>query len=458
MKYSHPTQVPTPKLYRWKQSWRLYCQSKIFTLFFLGFSSGLPYALVFSTLSLWLREAHIDLSLIGFFSWIGLLFAFKCLWAPAIDYLPLPVLTRYLGRRRGWLIISQCVVCISCIGLSFSNPETDLSAMMYWTIALSISTATQETVSDAYRIESENNTASQALLSAAYQTGYRLALLCSGAGAIWMVSIINGEQYDLYGWHIAYFSMGILSIVGLITTCLIQEPTPSLDDWGVDKKTWIFNSPLFKKMPSLLIKWLTSFYTLSIYPFMEFLIRYKKQSIYILLLISLYRISDTLIHVMINPFYYDIGFTKQQIVMISKLYGVFMSISGVMVTGLLIHYFPIKKILYTGSILACFGNFIFAMLSAYGKPSILALTVIISIDNFSGGLASCVFMVWLSKLTHKRYVASQYALFYGLMLFIPKFIGGFSGIFVEHCGYTLFFIGSGCLGIPVLALIYLIKT
>ncbi|MBE8215461.1 MAG: AmpG family muropeptide MFS transporter [Endozoicomonadaceae bacterium] len=436
---------------------KTYQQPKILLLFCLGFSAGLPYLLIFSTLSLWLSEAQIDRTTIGFCSWVTLIFASKWIWAPILDLTKLPILTYYFGLRRSWLMSTQVIIIVSCFALSFANPSHNLTSMMCWIMMLSLGAAAQETVADAYRIESATQLMKQATLSAVYQMGYRTAMCCSGAGVIWIVSLINThQQYQVQGWQVAYFSMGLLSCIGLITSCFITETAQPIQDTFISPNTTTATQ-VKKNKKTVRRNTLKSMYCLALAPFADFFMQHGRQSYLILLLIGFYRISDILTGIMAHPFYYDLGFTKIQIIYIIKLYGFFMSILGVLMSGFFIHYFGLLKILYLGAILSSSCNFLFAILAAYGEPSTIGLSFIICIDNFSGGLTSCVLMTWLSHITKTTYSATQYAFFYSWTLFLPKLIGGFSGILVDHTGYSLFFISSACLGMPVIPLIYWIQ-
>ncbi len=438
-----------------KELWLIYSQTKVLALFCLGFSAGLPFLLIFSTLSLWLREAQVDRATIGFFSWVGLTFAFKWVWAPLIDRVSIPFLTRYLGRRRGWLIIAQIVIVLSIIGMANTDPGIDLFSMVCWALALAIGASTQDVVIDAYRIEA-GDLSIQAALAAAYQSGYRIAMLVSGAGTIWIASWVSIDtHYSLYSWHIAYLVMAGLAGIGLITTLIVNEPDVLLKKNELEARAidWMNKN---QHLPDFLIKPIGFFYSLILCPFSDFFTRYGRQSLLILLLISVYKIADIVMGIMANPFYYDMGFTKDQIVTVVKFYGVIMTLLGAFFGGFLIHRFGIMKVLFLGAVLACVCNFFFALFAAYNEANVFWLTVIISTDNFSGGLASSAFIAWLSGLTNVYYSASQYAIFSSIMLLIPKFIAGFSGVAVDNFGYTLFFIGSGIIGIPVLWLIYLV--
>lgn len=436
----------------WGKAWTVYRNPKVITLLFLGFSSGLPFMLIFSSLSFWLREAEVSRSTIGFFSWVGLSYAFKWAWAPLIDRLPLPVLTRFLGRRKGWLFLAQCCVLFFLVCMSQTNPVSDLWYMAIFAIGLSFSSASQDIVIDAYRIESAPQKL-QAAMAAAYQIGFRLAMIVSGAGTLAIAGLINNtDNYDIHGWSVAYLCMAALFLIGIVTTLMSPEPQVEVKERLIEAKTTIWLEKN-QHLPPFIARPVAWFYGTVICPFADFFMRYRWHAVLLLLLVGTYRISDIVMGVMANPFYHDIGFTKEQIAAISKVYGVIMTLTGASLGGVLINRLGVMKMLFVGALLSCITNFFFAFLTFTG-PDVFWLSVIISLDNISGGLATCAFIAWLSGLTNVSYSATQYALFSSVMLLFPKFIAGFSGVAVNHMGYFNFFVGSALIGLPVLILIY----
>ncbi|PJE80902.1 hypothetical protein CI610_00150 [invertebrate metagenome] len=438
------------------QSLQVYRHPKAIALLFLGFSAGLPLMLVFSSLSFWLREAGVARATIGYFSWVGLAYSIKWIWSPLVDRLSLPLLTYFLGRRRSWLLLSQCGVIVGLIGMALTNPAeaNELGMMVGMALLVAFSSATQDIVIDAYRIESANKRL-QGALAATYMTGYRIAMIASGAGvlaiAAWVAPSANG--YFVHAWSIAYFSMAGLMGVGLITTLAIHEPEIMHVPVAEEEKIalWLKGKP---GCPLWLVRILTWFYGAVICPFAEFIRRYRWQALLLLALISTYRISDIIMGIMANPFYVDLGFTKQQVATVTKVYGLIMTLLGAGVGGILIARLGIIKMLFTGAFLSAVTNLLFALLATVGKD-MTALTLVVSLDNFSSGLAASAFVAWLSSLTNINYSATQYALFSSLMLMLPKFIAGFSGEIVDSVGYVWFFVMTAVIGIPVLLLILL---
>ncbi|WP_372742026.1 MFS transporter [Neptunomonas sp.] len=441
----------------WLGSLRIYLHPRAIALLFLGFSSGLPILLVFGTLSFWLREAGVERSVITYFSWVGLAYGLKWLWAPLIDRLSLPFLSRWLGRRRSWLFLSQCLLITSLSGLAFSDPLLNLNYMALLAIAVAFSSATQDIVIDAYRIESAGERL-QAAMAATYMAGYRLAMIVAGAGALALAAWIDVDPalYSKHSWQVAYLCMAALMGTGLITTLVIAEP-PAVE---MDQETLQQQQKITTKaeqlahLPSWLSRLLGWSYIAVICPFADFIHRYGKQALIILALIGTYRISDVILGIIANVFYVDMGFTKQEVAQIIKIYGVVMTIIGAGLGGILVNRFGVMKILFIGALLAAGTNLLFAWLATLGHDTLM-LTVVISLDNLSGGIATAAFVAYLSSLTNIQYSATQYALFSSVMLLFPKFLGGFSGGVVDSFNYTWFFTGTTLLGIPVLILVWM---
>ena len=429
------------------QSLRIYTKIRVIRMLFLGFSAGLPLLLLLGTLSFRLREAGLDLALIGFFSWIGLTYAFKWAWAPLVDQLPVPLLTKALGRRRSWLICSQLLVIIGLSGLALSDPSISITAVIWFSLLTAIGSATQDIALDAFRIESAG-TEDQGAMAATYQIGYRVAMLAASAGALFLADLFssNSSGYDDTAWSVSYLIMAGLMLIGVITALLSPEPrVPSTSEEEI--KSTNRASPFLR-----LKRWLVN---AGIMPFVDFVKRYKRQAILILIMISIYRISDVVMGVMANPFYVDIGFSKQEIATVTKLFGVIMTLLGAVIGGVFVKYFGALRMLIIGAMLTSSTNLLFAWLSNIGA-NIPALVLTISADNLSAGLATAAFVSYLSGLTNIKYSATQYALFSSVMLLIPKFLAGWSGVFVEELGYENFFLFSAALGIPVILLLLML--
>ena len=426
----------SPEKNGWRGILSVYTETTTLRMLLLGFSAGLPLLLVFGTLSFWLREAGIDRTTIGYLSWVGLAYGFKWLWAPLVDRLPIPLLTRLLGRRRSWLLLSQTTVIVALVGLAFTDPRLALQPVIWFALAVAFGSATQDIALDAYRIESAD-TRRQAALAAAYQTGYRIAMIWAGAGALWIAAraeVVGGASYQQGAWQVAYLVMAASMLLGVATVLFSPEPAARVFAPARNAAEWL---------RSALIE-----------PFADFLRRYGKQALLILALIAIYRISDVVMGIMANPFYVDMGYTKDEVAAVTKIYGVIMTLVGAFLGGALAMRFGVMRVLMLGAILSAASNLLFAWLGTRGHD-VNALIFVISADNLSSGIASAAFIAYLSSLTNINYSATQYALFSSMMLLLPKFLAGYSGRFVDAFGYSQFFTASALLGLPVLLLVAL---
>jgi PAT family beta-lactamase induction signal transducer AmpG len=420
----------------WLQSLRVYLEPASLRMLALGFSAGLPLLLVLGTLSFWLREAGINRSTIGYLSWVGLAYAFKWCWAPLVDRLPIPWLTRGLGRRRSWLLLSQLMIVCGLVGMALTDPKVTLAPIVWFALLTAFGSATQDIALDAFRIESADVN-HQSALAAAYMTGYRLAMIWAGAGVLWVAAraeVANPANYDPNGWKVAYLVMAASMIVGFITVLFTREPVPR---------------PLAptKSMG----EWLQ---TVLVEPFADFFRRYGWNAVLVLALIATYRVSDIVMGIMAPPFYVDMGYSKDEVAAISKIYGVLMTLVGALLAGVLSVKIGVMRTLMLGAVLSAASNVLFSWLATRGHD-VTALTLVISIDNLSSGIAATSFIAYMSSLTNISYSASQYALLSSMMLLLPKWLAGFSGVAVDAVGYHSFFIGTALIGVPVLFLIWL---
>jgi MFS transporter, PAT family, beta-lactamase induction signal transducer AmpG len=420
----------------WLQSLKVYGEAPTLRMLALGFSAGLPLLLVLGTLSFRLREAGIDRATIGFLTWVGLAYGFKWCWAPLVDRLSIPMLTRWLGRRRSWLLLAQTVVILGLVGMAVSDPKVAIMPVVWCALVVAFGSATQDIALDAYRIESADADR-QAALAAAYQTGYRLAMIWAGAGVLWIAAraeVATVANYDPAAWRTAYLCMAASMLVGVVTVLWSPEPAAKVLAPAKNMQDWLT--------------------TTLIEPFADFFRRYKWHAALILALIAVYRISDIVMGVMANPFYVDMGYTKDQVAGVTKFYGVIMTLVGAFIGGVLSMRLGVMRVLFLGAVLSALSNLLFAWLASQG-PSLQALIWVISADNLSSGIASAAFIAYLSSLTNIQYSATQYALFSSIMLLLPKFLAGFSGQVVNAVGYSHFFVGTALLGLPVLVLVAL---
>ncbi|KGH17752.1 AmpG family muropeptide MFS transporter [Comamonas thiooxydans] len=419
----------------WSQAFKVYAQPTSLRMLALGFSAGLPLLLVLGTLSFWLREADIDRTTIGFLSWVGLAYAFKWVWSPLVDRLPLPALTRMLGRRRSWLLFSQLLIVAGLLGMSFMDPKQSLQPLVLCAVLVAFGSATQDIALDAYRIESAK-VDDQAALAATYQTGYRLAMIWAGAGVLWVAAQVQGDVqgYMVQAWHVAYTAMAASMLVGMITVLLSPEPEARPMAPARNAAEWIKGA--------------------LIAPFADFIGRYRWQALLLLALIGLYRVSDVVMGIMANPFYVDMGYTKEEVAAVTKVFGVIMTLLGGFVGGTMAVRWGVMRVLMLGAVLSACTNILFAWLATRGHD-VSALVWVVSADNLAGGIASAAFIAYLSGLTNVQYSATQYALFSSMMLLAPKWLAGFSGAFVDAYGYEAFFHTTALMGFPVLLLIFL---
>ena len=423
----------------WLQTLKVYLEPASLRMLSLGFSAGLPLLLVFGTLSFWLREAGIDRSTIGFLSWVGLAYGFKWVWSPLVDRLPIPVLTRLLGRRRSWLLLAQGMVMTGLVMMALTDPTQALAPIVWCALAVAFGSATQDIALDAFRIESAA-TERQAALSATYQTGYRLAMIWAGAGALWIAARAEvtvagvATTYQHGAWQTAYLVMAASMLPGVLTVLYSPEPAHRPIPPARNAADWLRGA--------------------LVEPFADFLTRYRWQAVLILGLIATYRISDVVMGIMANPFYVDMGFTKDEVAAVTKIYGVVMTLVGAFVGGALAMRMGVMRVLMLGAVLSAATNLLFAWLSGVGHD-LQALIFVISADNLASGIASAAFIAYLSGLTNVNYSATQYAMFSSMMLLLPKFVAGYSGVYVDHFGYHSFFTVTAMLGVPVLGLVWL---
>ncbi|WP_150046934.1 AmpG family muropeptide MFS transporter [Methylomonas rhizoryzae] len=428
----------------WRRAFSVYCQPKVLAMIFLGFSAGLPFILVSSTLSAWLADINISLAIIGYFSLVGAAYSVKVIWAPIIDKAPLPLLTRCLGKRRSWMLLSQLGIALGLWSISRLTIADQLEQAALLAVIVAFCSATQDIVIDAYRIEAIAQEY-QGAMAAAYIFGYRVSLLAAGAGALYIA-----EYFD---WSTAYQTMAYLMAAGIVTTFLITEPhhnanlatKQSNHQAGQSSKQSHFTG---------LAAW---FFDAVVGPFVEFFQRNGRHGITILALISLYKMSDIAMGVMANPFYLDLGFSKKEIADVTKLFGFFMTIFGTSLGGVLVVRYGLMRPLLLGAVLVALTNLLFAALAII-PPNLWSLAAVVSADNLSGGIASAVFIAYLSSLTNANYTATQYALFSSLMTLPAKLIGGFSGQIVAGVGYGGFFVYAAVIGIPAIVLSLMIRN
>ncbi len=425
---------------RWPDTLFIYLSPTSLRMLALGFSAGLPLLLVLGTLSFRLREAGIDRATIGFLSWVGLAYGFKWVWAPLVDRLSIPVLTPLMGRRRSWLLVAQVAIVVGLLGMAVSNPQDSLTPLVGFALLVAFGSATQDIALDAFRIESAQARL-QAVLAASYQTGYRLAMIWAGAGVFWIAAkaelgSLPAGSYQDAAWAWAYTVMALSMGLGMATVLFSPEPTTVDLPPAHNLRSWL--------------------QVAVVAPLSEFIRRYRWHAVLVLALIGTYRISDIVMGIMANPFYVDMGYSKEEVATVTKLYGVVMTLVGAFVGGVMVLRWGVMQVLMLGAVLSALTNLLFAWLALLGHD-VYALIAVVSADNLSSGIASAAFIAYLSSLTNVQYSATQYALFSSLMLLLPKFLAGFSGVAVDAGGYAWFFTGTAALGLPVLLLVWLAR-
>ena len=405
--------------------------NKNLTMAGLGFTSGLPYMLIFSTLSIWLRDAGIDLTIIGFFAWISLTYSLKFLWSPLVDRYSVPIFQNF-GSRKSWIILMQILIFIFLICLSRADPTRDISYLATFAILIALAGSFQDIAIDAFRIELAN-IEEQGNLAAYYQFGYRAAILTATSFAL-----IYAENYS---WSSAYFLMAVLMLLGLIALLITPERA------NHEKKE-------------------LSFFENFLEPIKDFVKRFNLFAASILLLIiATYRLTDIVMGPMANPFYIDMGFSLTEIGSVVKIVALVASIIGLFLGGILIKNFGLYKSLLFGAFAVMISNVFFSIV-AISEPNLNLLSIIVFTDSFSAGVVGTVNIAFLTSLVSKKFTATQYALLTSFMMLPGKIFSGFSGVLADYfqsitnleVGWMIFFIFTSILAIPAIILVSLNKN
>ena len=413
----------------WGAAFKAYFQPVMLVMLALGFASGLPYMMVFQKMSFWLREVGIERSTIGFFYWVTFAYSFKFLWAPVVDNLKIPMLTKWLGHRRSWMLLAMVGTVIGMAVIGMSNPAENLMHTVFGALILSFAGATLDISIDAWRIESAPNE-EQAQMAAIYTLGYRFAIMASG-----LALAVAGW----FSWPIAFLTLSLLMSLNIIVLLFfVKEPVRQIRKKMLNAR-------------DVMTEYLVN-------PFVSIIKRMGKWAPIVLLLVAFYRISDFTMGVMAYPLYSDLGFSKQAVGLISSGYGVWITILGAMIGGLFVVRFGLMRSLLLGAIMTMVTTAAYAWLSVQPEPLVRNLFITIAADNVAGGFAATVFIAYLSSLVDKRYTATQYAFLSSLYSFFLKFASGFSGVFVDKIGYEKFFYLTAAYCIPVMALILLLMA
>ncbi len=388
----------------------------------LGFSSGLPFLLVLGTQVLRVSEAGVSVATVGHLTWVGLAYSLKFLWAPVVDAVDVPGLARWLGRRRAWLFVAQVAVTLGLVALAFCDPARALGPLVACSAATAFAAATQDVVIDGWRIDAAP-AERQGTMAATGNLGYRLALLCAGAGALYLA--------DYAGWRAAYLAMAGLMGVGIAAGLL----SPRLAE-----RERVARPPLHRTFAE---------------PIADLARRLGPMLAAVLALVALYRLPDFLTGVMANPLYVALHFSKSDIATMAKVYGVWIGVGGAFAGGWAITRLGLMPALLIGGVAASASHLCLALLAASGK-SLALLGLAVGVESFAGNFAGAALIAYMSSLTAPGHAASQYALLSSLYALLGKFLGGFSGDAVKAVGYPTFFVASSTIGIPVAALVLLV--
>jgi PAT family beta-lactamase induction signal transducer AmpG len=426
----------------WLEAAAVYADRRVIVVLFLGFSSGLPLALTTGTLAIWLARTGVDKTTIGLFALVGLPYTLKFLWSPLVDRVRIPVVTALFGRRRGWLITTQLVLMASILALGNADPAVDAPFVALLALIVAFCSASQDIVVDAYRIDVLDDH-QQGAGAASTQGGYRVGMLVSGAGALFLSDYVD--------WSVVYAVMGLLVTIGIVTVLLSPEPRgdgTSIAD--ADRERARVISERHPRLPPMIAGGLAWGQGAVVNPFANFMTR--PGWLVILLFILLYKFGDAFAGVMANPFYVEMGFSNTEIASVSKLFGLVATLGGVFLGGIFVsRYGTMRSLLFCG-FLQMISNLMFAVQAVVGH-NVAMLTVTIAIENLSGGMGSAAFVAYLSGLCHTSYTATQYALLTSFMAFGRTVLSSSSGWIADHVDWVSFFIVSTVVALPGLVLL-----
>jgi PAT family beta-lactamase induction signal transducer AmpG len=409
-------------------------QPKVAVMLALGFASGLPFLLTQNTLGYWLRDEGTSLKVIGFASWAGLAYVFKPLWAPIVDRVDVPLLGR-LGRRRGWMLLSQLVIAAGLVAMALTGVKAGLTAICAFAVMVAFASATQDIVIDAWRIEAASDSDEIGLLSSAAQLGYRVAILTADA------AIIAGAAH--FGWPSAYVAMAVLMGIGVTASLFAFEPARA-------------DAVMHSKAPLWTPR---GFFDAVVGPFVDFFATHRGLGLLMLAAIAAYRLPDFLMGPMYNPYYHDLGLTKDAVALVRGATGLPGAFIGIAASGLFAVRFGLFRTLVTGSILQGIGTASFALLTL--NHDLGLFTGVMALDSFAQAFAGVALVAYMSSLTGLGYTATQYALLSSTYAFLGKFLKGFSGAVVDGLAqtqgqmgaYATAWIGTGLTAIPPILLV-----
>ena len=431
-----------PRSSSWFRAASVYLDRRVLAILFLGFSEGLPLALTGSTLSFWLREGGVSKEAIGLFSLVTLPYALKFAWAPLIDRLRLPVVTRLFGRRRGWALVTQACLALALLALGSTNPVTELWWTALFAVIVAFCSASQDIVIDAFRVESLKEK-EQGAGAGALVLGYRFGMLAAGAGAMFVA--------EFFGWQAAYTTMAALVSVGMVTILLAREPAVAASAESAARERhvaeWLDARPHLHGWRAELLAWI---YGAVVAPFAQFMTR--RHWIAILLFIATYKMGEVMAGVMSSPFYVDLGFAKTEVAAVSKVFGLWATIVGGVLGGVLVSRVGVQRALLLGGIAQMLSNVGYVMLAFTGHD-VAMLAVTVAMENVCAGVATSAFVAYLSGLCNVAYTATQYALLSSFTKLGGDLFGASSGFLAAKLDWVSFFLVSTAAGLPALLLL-----
>ncbi|MGA8170829.1 MAG: MFS transporter [Methylocystis sp.] len=386
-------------------------------MFGLGFSSGIPYLLVYATQSAWLSEAKVPIETIGLLSEMTIAYKFKWLWAPFLEEYDAPIIGALLGRRRGWIVVSQILVMLTLAGVAFGDPAHFLAWSVAFSLALGVAGATQDVVIDGWRISSVP-TSKQSVMTGFAETGYRVGVLCAGAGALLLA--------DRYGWRAAYLCMAVLMTPGMIAALAAPEPAP--------------HEKADRGKPS--------FATTIAEPIKELASRLGPIAIPILIMVAGFRLPGYISNAMAMPLFKSLHYSDTEIAEVTKLFGFGVALAGVVFSSFLVRKIGLMRALLLGTVTGSASHLSLAYLAAHGGD-FWTFALAVSVDNFAASYATIVLITYMSSLASTHLAGSQFALLTSICALPGSLLAGASGYFVERLGFQNYFIATSLIGVPV---------
>lgn len=426
--------APAPRA-SWREAFAVYLQKRVLIVLFLGFSSGLPLALSGSTLLVWMRESGVDLGTIGLFALVGTPYTLKFLWAPLVDALHVPLLTRLLGRRRGWLVFAQLLLIAAILLLALTDPARSPFYVALGALLVAAASSTQDIVVDAFRVESLPES-EQAAGMASYVAAYRVGMLISTAGALFLVSAFEATGLTKsIAWMWGYIAMAAMVLIGMIAALVATEPEQSR---RAEEATSGENA-------------ITRVITAAVGAFTEFLTR--KDVWAVLAFVILYKFTDSFSGTMTAPFVIDLGFTRNDYAAIVKGVGLAATLIGGFAGGFLARAWSLEACLWTGGVLQAISNLAFAWLAFVGHNQ-WALALAITVENFTGAIGTVIFVAYLSSLCRSPlHTATQYALLTAFAAIGRTYLSAGAGYVAQATGWPAFFVLSVLVAVPSLILL-----